>query len=190
MTRSVFDTLVERCEIACAFSHTVTIGATPNPAFVVPLKKIPVQVVPPPFHEPCSVAAAWAMCFAAIVAQRVPTVNKKTLTRVKRNHLLFTRRARYGASREASASVASAFERSGGVAETALCGVRDRCAQRVKRCGRCRHNATVFSASAPSPRTAQFAAELPLLAGSVLDIVHTRPPRRKHAACGRCRLLL
>jgi len=176
MPRRVLDTLFERGEIARAFSYTVTIGATPDPAFIVALKKIPIQVMPLPSISRRNMLQRGTILFCGNRgAAQTRGQQKNVDVRKKKSLALHETRATLPRFVKGQRfTVASAFERSRGVAETAACGIRNRCAQRIERCSRRRHKATVFCASAPPPRAAQLAAELPLLATCVFDPVHTK----------------
>jgi hypothetical protein len=46
MTRRICDALVERGEVARALGYMVSIRAAPDPALVITLQKIPVQIRP------------------------------------------------------------------------------------------------------------------------------------------------
>jgi hypothetical protein len=87
MPRRVFDTFVESREIARAFRNVVPVGASPDPAVVVPLQEIPDHAPPSPRSAAAVGAASFVHRFGRIVSHDVGTVNRKTLTRAKRNQL-------------------------------------------------------------------------------------------------------
>jgi hypothetical protein len=68
VTRRVFHALVECSEIARAFRNLVAIGASPDPAVVVALKKIPDQFVPPFGLPSTAELRALSALWCAIVA--------------------------------------------------------------------------------------------------------------------------